>query len=138
MGGERVVLDSSAILAMMFDEPGGETVSSLLPRGILSTVNLAEIVTGLVNRGGDPEGAAGLAARLPLEILSPDRDTALAAGMLRRETVRFGLSLGDRVCLALAAGLDLPAVTCDTVWRELDIGVDIHVLRPPQPAGRTS
>ena len=129
MSGERVVLDSSAILAMMFGEPGGESVPSLLPDGSMSTVNLAEVVTGLVNRGGDPEGAAAAASQLPVGLVVLDRDVALAAGRLRANTVRFGLSLGDRVCLSLAGRLELPAVTCDTMWRNLDIGVDIRILR---------
>ena len=129
MSGERVVLDSSAILAMMFGEPGGETVPSLLPDCTMSTVNLAEVVTGLIDRGGDPDGAAETAARLPVEPVALDRGVALAAGRLRAETRRFGLSLGDRVCLSLASKLELPAVTCDTMWRDLDIGIDILVLR---------
>lgn len=129
MNGERVVLDSSAVLAMMFDEPGGEVVPSLLPDCTMSTVNLAEVVTGLIDHGGDPGGAAGTAARLPVDLVALDRDVALAAGRLRADTVRYGLSLGDRVCLSLARKLELPAVTCDTMWRDLDIGIDIRLLR---------
>lgn len=129
MSSERVVLDSSAILAMMFGEPGGEAVPSLLPDCAMSTVNLAEVVTGLINRSGDPDGAVETAARLPVGLVALDRDVALAAGKLRADTHRYGLSLGDRVCLSLARKLELPAVTCDTMWRELDIGVDIRILR---------
>ncbi len=129
MNGKRVVLDSSAILAMMFGEPGGEAVPSLLPDSTMSTVNLAEIVAGLINRGGDPDRAAETAARLPVDLVALDRNVALAAGRLRADTVRYGLSLGDRVCLSLAGKLELPAVTCDTVWRNLDIGIDIRLLR---------
>ncbi len=127
--GERVVLDSSAILAMMFGEPGGEAVPSLLPDCTMSTVNLAEVVTGLINRGGDPDGAAVTASHLPVELIALDRDVALAAGRLRAGTSRFGLSLGDRVCLSLAGKLELPVVTCDTMWSELAIGVEIRLLR---------
>lgn len=129
MGNERVVLDSSAVLAMLFDEPGGDAVPALLPDGAMSTVNLAEVVTGLINRGGDPGRAVDTAARLPVDPVALDRDVALAAGRLRADTFRYGLSLGDRVCLSLAGKLELPAVTCDVMWRELDIGVDIRVLR---------
>ncbi len=114
---------------MMFGEPGGEAVPSLLPDCAMSTVNLAEIVTGLVNRGGDPEDAAETASRLPVELIALDRDVALAAGRLRAGTSQFGLSLGDRVCLSLARKLELPVVTCDTMWRELAIGVEIRLLR---------
>ena len=123
---------------MMFGEPGGEAVPSLLPDCAMSTVNLAEIVTGLVNRGGDPEDAAETASRLPVELIALDRDVALAAGRLRAGTSQFGLSLGDRVCLSLARKLELPVVTCDTMWRELAIGVEIRLLRQlPQTARKS-
>ncbi|MDE0255916.1 MAG: type II toxin-antitoxin system VapC family toxin [Rhodospirillaceae bacterium] len=129
MNGERVVLDSSVVLAMLFDEPGGEAVLALLPDCAMSTVNLAEVVTGLINHGGDPDRAVDTAARLPVDPVAVDREVALAAGRLRAVTLRYGLSLGDRICLCLAGKLELPVVTCDTMWRELDIGVDIRVLR---------
>ncbi len=114
---------------MLFDEPGGEAVPALLPDCVMSTVNLAEVVTGLINHGGDPDRAVDTAAQLPVDPVAVDRDVALAAGRLRAETFRYGLSLGDRICLCLARKLELPAVTCDTMWREIDIGVDIRVLR---------
>ena len=129
MGNERVVLDSSAVLAMLYDEPGGEAVPSLLPDCAMSTVNLAEVVTGLINHGGDPDRAVQTAAQLPVDPVAVDRGIALAAGRLRADTARYGLSLGDRICLCLARKLELPVVTCDTMWREIDIGVDIRVLR---------
>lgn len=129
LNGERVVLDASAVLAMMFGEPGGEAVPPLLPDCAMSTVNLAEVVTGLINHGGDPWGAAETAARLPVDLVALDREVALAAGRLRADTLRYGLSLGDRVCLGLAGKLQLPAVTCDTMWRSLEIGIEIRVLR---------
>lgn len=114
---------------MLFDEPGGEAVPGLLPDCAMSTVNLAEVVTGLINHGGDPDRAVDTAARLPVDPVAVDRGVALAAGRLRAETVRYGLSLGDRICLSLARKLELPVVTCNTMWREIDIGVDIRVLR---------
>jgi ribonuclease VapC len=58
-----------------------------------------------------------------------DRELAVGAAALLRPTTRFGLSLGDRACLALAALRDLPAVTADRAWAKLDLGIRVEVVR---------
>jgi ribonuclease VapC len=126
----RVVLDASAILAMLNEEPGAEKINlELLSRATTSTVNLAEVQARLVREGGDPEETWALTLD-PLPDVEPFTvEQAKLAGSLVQKTSRLGLSLGDRACLALAIVLNAPVYTADRPWKTLNIGVPIHVIR---------
>lgn len=124
-----VVLDSSAVLARMRDEVGSGVVEEALRGGVLSAVNLAEIVTKLVERGMSPALAVLAVDGLPCEVAAFDEDLAVQAGLLREATRAHGLSLGDRACLALARREGLPVLTADRAWAGLEVGVEIRMLR---------
>jgi ribonuclease VapC len=127
-----IVLDASALLALLNEEPGADVVVATLPGAAISAVNLSEVYAKL-----DEVGIAGSAARSTLEELGLavhtfDAEQALATGMLRSRTSAFGLSLGDRACLALGLHLGLPVLTADRVWRDLDpldLGVEVRPVR---------
>ena len=123
------VLDSSAILAVLNDEPGADVVVSMMDDALVSTVNYAEVVAKLVERGGTT--AAAQAALLSVALTTVDFDSALAVrtGGLRGETLRRGLSLGDRACLALAEREGVPALTGDRSWVGAVSSVDIRLIR---------
>lgn len=123
------VLDASAVLAVLQDEPGAERIETHLDTGCISAVNLAEIVGKLQDRGlGDIE-INELLALLDLDTRILDREGAVFMGKLRQSTKLAGLSLGDRACLALAHSLGATAITMDRTWKCLDIGVTIEVAR---------
>jgi ribonuclease VapC len=126
----KVVLDASAILALLNDEPGAEKITpELLSRATTSAVNLAEVQTILVREGGDPDESWALAVD-PISDVEPFTvEQARIAGTLIQKTRSLGLSLGDRACLALAIALDAPVYTTDQLWKKLKLGVPIHVLR---------
>jgi PIN domain nuclease of toxin-antitoxin system len=126
----KVVLDASAILALLNDEPGAEKITpELLSRATASAVNLAEVQTILVREGGDPDESWALAVD-PLPGVEPfTAEQARIAGSLIQKTSALGLSLGDRACLALAIALDAPVYTTDQPWKKLKLGIPIHVLR---------
>ena len=123
------VLDSSAILALLNDEAGADVVAEILPSNVVSTVNLAEVIASLVNKG--VSGADAEAALLTLDCKSEPfrREEALLAGRLRESTRQAGLSLGDRACLALALSLGLPVLTADRAWRNLPLEVEVRLIR---------
>lgn len=123
------VLDASAILADLHGEPGGEFVRSNLSEGRVSAVNLAEVVTKLVDTGLSPEETETVVGKLSCVVEPADAARALAAGLLRGRTRKHGLSLGDRFCLALAAELGLPALTADQRWGELELGIPVELIR---------
>ena len=114
-----VVLDASAVLALLQNEAGVDVVAKLLPRGAMSAVNLSEIVAKLTGHGMPAGDVRDALDGLSLDIHSFDREAAFAAGELRRGTRGSGLSLGDRACLALAARLGVAAVTADRAWASL-------------------
>jgi ribonuclease VapC len=126
----KVVLDASAILALLNEEPGAEKITpELLSRATTSAVNLAEVQTILVREGGDPDESWALVTD-PISDVEPfTAEHARIAGTLIQKTRSLGLSLGDRACLALAIALDAPVYTTDQLWRKLKLGVPIHVLR---------
>ncbi len=123
------VADASAILAMLDREPGHQRVAAALPATVMSTVNLAEIVTSLINKGIPAADARRTTESLEIETVPLDRELALAAGALREVTRSHGLSLGDRACLALGRHLALPVLTADRTWAELDVGIEIQLIR---------
>jgi PIN domain nuclease of toxin-antitoxin system len=127
----KVVLDASALLAFLKDEPGGSAVRQLLPTSAVSAINLAEVASTCIY-GGMPADEVELALReLPIRIVPLNEDQAYKASALRKLTSNKGLSLGDRCCLALARCLALPTVTCDRAWEGLPpaIGVEAKLAR---------
>ena len=125
-----IVLDASALLAVLNREPGAEKLTPrLLSAAISSTVNLAEVQSKLVSRGIKPDEAWEAT-------ISPIRESAVftdeqakIAGSLIARTSAFGLSLGDRACLALGIALKAPVYTADRSWKNLKLGVRIHLVR---------
>jgi ribonuclease VapC len=126
----KVVLDASAILALLNDEPGAEKITpEVLSRATTSAVNLAEVQTILVREGGDPDESWALAVD-PIPDVEPfTAEQARIAGALIQKTRSLGLSLGDRACLALAIALNAPVYTTDQLWTKLKLGIPIHLLR---------
>ncbi len=125
-----VVLDASAIIAFLRQEPGAAIVGEYLTDGMASAVNIAEVGTRLSDLDmGDAQIRRSMSV-LGLEIKPFDLEAAYAVAMMRAKTRNKGLSLGDRACLALANQRGIPALTADRVWAELDIDVDIQLIRP--------
>lgn len=128
---DRVLLDASALLAAVFEEPGAELVENALKRGAaMSSVNVAEVAGRLRADGWTAGEVADVFTELDVEIVSFDAETALRAGAYLPKTKRLGLSPGALACLATARRLRVPAVTADRAWAELDIrGVTVEVVR---------
>lgn len=125
----EVVLDASAVLAVLRREPGADAVKSVLGRSVISTVNLAEVVAKGVERGTSVEAVTAVLADLPLRVEPFTEEDARMSGALRAQTMRAGLSLGDRCCLALGLRTGLPVWTTEQRWPDLDIGIKIKVIR---------
>lgn len=125
------VLDTSAVLALFWQEPGWERVSEVLESGdhAISAVNLAELASKFVDAGIPLAEIPNLVAALKLNVQPFDAVFALEAGKLRATTRTLGLSLGDRACLALAQHLNATTLTADRPWIKLDIGIAIECIR---------
>jgi ribonuclease VapC len=126
----KIVLDASAVLAIIHEEPGSQRLTpDLLAQATISTVNLAEVQGKLVGSGWDPEEAWEDALSPVSEIVAFTSEQAKTSGALIAETRPLGLSLGDRACLALAMDLKAPVYTADRSWKNLKLGIRIHVIR---------
>lgn len=125
----RIVLDSSALIALLKPEPGSGVVASHLTGATLSAVNLAEVVTWMRQRGDSLEAIHWTLDMLNLETLDFDGDLAIGTGVLVDETKKYGLSLGDRACLASAAREGIPVLTAERSWANLNLGVAIQLIR---------
>jgi len=126
----KVVLDASAIIAIINAESGTEKLTAqLLARAVGSTVNLAEVQTKLLSRGWTSEQAWEDATSPVRDVLPFDEEQAKIAGDLSIQTRPLGLSLGDRACLALGISLKAPVYTAERAWKKLKLGVKVHVIR---------
>lgn len=124
-----VVLDASALLAYLNDEPGGASIAPRIPGALLSSVNLAEVIGKLLRQGAPLLHARRAVELSKVRIAAFDSELAENTAALVERTRSRGLSLGDRACLALAIRENLPALTADRTWRDLDVGIEISFIR---------
>ena len=128
---ERFVLDASALLCLLKSEQGAERVLAVMPRAVISAVNLCEVYGKLADAGGSEDRIAQAIGGLHLRVELFDDEYARRAGMLRPLTRSLGLSLGDRACLALAQHREATALTTDRIWADLSdlVKVSVEVIR---------
>ncbi|HEX7882118.1 MAG TPA: type II toxin-antitoxin system VapC family toxin [Afipia sp.] len=125
------VLDASALLAMLNEEPGGAKVADNIASARICVINYAEVISHFIRLGMPERDIDAMLVPLPMEVVPADKGLGKIAGRLRRVTAQAGLSLGDRFCLALALRDGLRAWTADKVWKtvEKDVEVDIVTIR---------
>ncbi len=115
----KKALDSSAILAVIFQETGAEIVEPLLDKALVSSINVAEVFTKLTEKGILNQQMIDDFQQLGIEIVDFNLEQAVKVAELRPLTKHLGLSLGDRSCLALAMLHNTTAVTADKEWQKL-------------------
>jgi len=125
----EVVVDASAILALLNQETGSEEVLRFIGKAAISTVNLSEVIAKLADAGIPEEDIRQILSNLNLEVIDFNEKQALKAGMLRPNTKSIGLSFGDRACLALGIILNQPVLTTDRLWGSINVEVEVRVVR---------
>lgn len=126
-----VVLDASAVLAYLRDEPGADAVAAVLDAWVVddSATPLVSAVnwTEVAQRVTSAETLTELAT--VVEVVPFDVDAANLAATLFSKTRKLGLSLADRACLALALQQGAPVLTADRDWARVKLDVDIRQIR---------
>ena len=126
----ETLLDASALLALLNDEPGATFVAEALREGAsISAVNLAEVVGKIAAHGISPDELRLTLRGFALEVIAFDEAQAVEAGRLVGMTSVMGPSLGDCACLACARGRGLTALTADRAWQRLEVGVRVLTIR---------
>ncbi|MGH9599181.1 MAG: type II toxin-antitoxin system VapC family toxin [Terracidiphilus sp.] len=123
------VLDASALMALIRREAGADLVDACFPWAVISAVNQAEVQTKLVSAGIEEKLAWWHIAEVNCPSVSFDEEQARIAGSLVRITRPYGLSLGDRACLALAIQRHATVYTTDRAWKSLALPIQVEVIR---------
>ena len=126
---ERYVLDASAVLCLIRNEPGADTIKAALADSRISAVNLSEVIAKMADLGMDAALIDAVLDPLQLATIPFDAGQARAAGLMRAETRSLGLSLGDRACLALAKSSEATAMTTDRAWGALEGTAKVALAR---------
>jgi ribonuclease VapC len=125
----EIVLDASALIALIHKEPGGEKVRPLMGHAVISAVNLAETIQRLRRAGTPIEEVRHALAQLIPNSIPFDETLAYVAASIHERTRHCGLSFGDCACLALALSREAPAVTAERHWHKAEVGVKIIKIR---------
>lgn len=125
------VLDASALLALLLEEPGAVHLQAEISEALISAVNWSEVAAHFARNGVAAEAIMQVLDPLPFRVVPFDQQQALQAGLLITATRSAGLSLGDRACLALAKQKGLPACTADRAWLAVAeaVGVVVETIR---------
>ncbi|MGQ0569987.1 MAG: type II toxin-antitoxin system VapC family toxin [Armatimonadota bacterium] len=125
----EIVLDASALLAILSREPGSERWTEAVAGAKISAVNLSEVIAKLTDLGMAEDHVRRVIEPIDLDVIPFDDAGTWDAGLLRPSTRAAGLSLGDRACLALGQRTKLPVLTADQAWKSLRLGVQIRLVR---------
>ena len=124
-----IVLDASALLAFLQNEPGCDQVEAALAAAVISSVNWAEVVQKSIAADVAVKGMREDLEALGLRIIPFSAEEAGIAAQLWQKTRHAGLSLGDRACLSTGIGLDAPVLTADKIWATLSLPVAVRCIR---------
>jgi len=125
----RFVVDTSAVLAILFEEPGADVALAAIRNALITTVNLTEVLTRCVDKHLSVDVTEDFLTSHGIQFVDFGYDLARAAAALRAATKARGLSLGDRACIALAMREKATILTADRVWSTLDLPCKIELIR---------
>ncbi len=125
----EIVVDASALLAILENESHAKRWLANIQTSAISAVNFSEVVAKLAEAGMPLPEIREVLEPLGLQVVPFEVRQAYDAGLLRPQTKKLGLSLGDRACVALARHLKVPVLTADRAWAKLEVGTEIRLVR---------
>ncbi|QEK39348.1 type II toxin-antitoxin system VapC family toxin [Candidatus Sneabacter namystus] len=127
---KKVVLDASAVLAVFNKEKGRELILEYMEGSIISSVNSSEVYKScFYDSDLREEEVNEMMEEIRVKVISFDDIHARIAAQLYATTKSCGLSLGDRACIALGMIKKIPVLTCDTIWQQCNLDVQIITAR---------
>jgi len=123
------VLDASALLTFLLDEPGKDAVESVLEEAIMSSVNWCEVLQRLIRQDADTAGLLSELEAIGFSVAVFDAQQAERAAALLKQGKAYGLSLGDRACIALGVSKGSDILTADKIWAEAFPALPIQLIR---------
>lgn len=124
-----IVLDASALLAVVNAEPGAEVVRAVLMRAMISAVNYSEVLKKAIERGVPPDSVPSLMQAASVDVVPFDITLARATAALYPQAKAHGLSLADRACLALGIQRSATVFTADGKWKQLSLPINVKLIR---------
>ena len=121
------VLDASALLALVQDEPGADAVVEVVDGSVISAVNWSELVQKVLRYADDGPRRVREVRSLGLLVESVTAEDGERAAEMWFDAGH--LSLADRVCLVTAERLGLPAVTADRSWLDAPTSAEVRLIR---------
>ena len=125
----KVVIDTSALLALCFAEPGAKRTQARGKDGLISAVNYSEAIAKSTDHGVPLGTVQRALASLKLTMIPFDEEHALAAASFRPATCKMNVSFADRACLGTAALAHLPVLTADRKWEKIPCDIKIILIR---------
>lgn len=125
----KIVLDASALLVFLQDEPGSDVVEKVLAHSVISAVNWSEVIQKSLASGIDINGMRDELYTVGVTVVPFTAEQAERASRLWQHTWKKGLSMADRACLATAQHMNAPVFTADRIWADLKLSLDICVVR---------
>jgi PIN domain nuclease of toxin-antitoxin system len=124
-----MILDASALLALLQDEPGADKVQAVLHRAFISAVNWSEVVQKLSVHDPDVATIRPELELTGLRIIPFTVEQAEICAGLWTQAKPFGLSFADRACLATGIERNTDVMTADRIWKNMDLPITIHPIR---------
>ncbi len=121
------VVDASVVLAWLQDEPGGDAAEPWLMEGVIGAANWSEVLQKVRQHDGQPGVVARLLISFGLRVEGVSQEDGERAAELW--VAQTALSLGDRLCLALALRLDSAVATADAAWQSIVGAPQVILIR---------
>ncbi len=126
----KIVFDSSALIMLFAKEKGYEIIKQRMKNAIISSVNIAEVYKYCIEvQNLSEEDCRSLIKLSGIKIIEFCEEQALITAKIIKRTKHYGLSLGDRACIALAMLNNHPILTCDKIWQKVDIDIEFIMAR---------
>ena len=126
----KIIFDASAVIALLAKEKGFEVIKRHLKNAIISSVNISEVYKYCIDKqnltADECKNIMGISG---IKIIDFDEKQALIAADIYPKNKEYGLSLGDRACIALATEKKYPILTCDKIWEKINLDVKFIMVR---------